>query len=122
MMVLYDKYGQPAPRAKIIEIHYDRPDGDYRGWNLWVWGTGIQDGQCDFRHIDEDGHAVARVEVIPGTASVGYILRLNDWEEKDGSGDRFIDCSGNDELVKVLVRDREQENGGNVDDPLQLTS
>ncbi|WP_019912357.1 type I pullulanase [Paenibacillus sp. HW567] len=121
MMVLYDKYGEPLPRAKIIEIHYDRPDGDYRGWNLWVWGTGIQDGQCDFRHM-EDGHAVARVEVLPETDKVGYILRLGDWEEKDGSGDRFIDCSGSAELIRVLVRDRGQENGGNADDPLQMTS
>lgn len=121
MMVLYDSYGEPAPRAKIIEVHYDRPDGDYRGWNLWVWGTGIQDGQCDFRHM-ENGRAVARIEAVPGTESVGYILRLNDWEEKEAGGDRFIDCSGSEALIKVLVKDREQMNDGNTDDPLQLTS
>ncbi|OKP92207.1 type I pullulanase [Paenibacillus sp. P32E] len=121
MMILYDKYGQPEPRSKIIEIHYERPDGDYRGWNLWIWGTGIQDGQCDFRQM-ENGHAVARIEVLPETASVGYILRLNDWEEKDGAADRFIDCSGSQELVKVTIRERLQENSGGKDDPLQLTS
>lgn len=53
MMVLYDKYGEPEPRSKIVEVHYDRPDGDYRGWNLWVWGTGIQDGQRDFQYMEE---------------------------------------------------------------------
>ncbi len=121
MMVLYDGYGDPAPRAKIIEVHYDRPDGDYRGWNLWVWGTGIQDGQCDFRQM-ENGRAVARIEVVPGTESVGYILRLNDWEEKEAGGDRFIDCSGSEELIKVLVKDRQQMDGGDTDGPLQLTS
>ncbi|MNN47498.1 Pullulanase precursor [compost metagenome] len=121
MMVLYDGYGEPAPRAKVVEVHYDRPDGDYRGWNLWVWGTGIQDGQCDFRYM-ENGRAVARIEVVPGTESVGYILRLNDWEEKEAGGDRFIDCSGSEELIKVLVKDREQMNGGKTDGPLQLTS
>ncbi|MBW4085238.1 type I pullulanase [Paenibacillus sp. S150] len=121
LMVLYDKYGQPGPRSKIIEIHYERPDGDYRGWNLWVWGTGIQDGQSDFRQM-KDGHAVARVEVLPEAASIGYILRLNDWEEKDGAGDRFIDCSGSKELIQVIIRDRVQENSGDKDDPLQLTS
>ncbi|MBT2288646.1 type I pullulanase [Paenibacillus albidus] len=107
MMVLFDKISAPGPRSKVIEIHYERPDADYRGWNLWVWGTGIQDGQCDFRQI-ENGCAVARIEVLPGTETIGYILRLNDWEEKDGGGDRFITFSGTEETVKVLVRDREQ--------------
>ncbi|MEK4330131.1 type I pullulanase [Paenibacillus sp. FSL R7-0312] len=122
MMVLYDKYGEPEPRSKVVEVHYERPDGDYRGWNLWVWGTGIQDGQRDFQHM-EDGHAVARIEVLPGTASIGYILRLNDWEEKDGAGDRFIDCSGSEEQVlKVTVRERKLEHDGEAADPLQRTS
>ncbi len=120
MMVLYDESSEPAPRAKIIEIHYERPDGDYKGWNLWVWDTGIQDGQCDFRYM-EDGRAVARIEVVPEAESIGYILRLNDWEEKDRGGDRFIDCSNGRELIKVLVRDREEGNGGLSDD-LQLSS
>lgn len=122
MMVLYDKYGEPEPRSKVVEVHYERPDGDYRGWNLWVWGTGIQDGQRDFQHM-EDGHAVARIEVLPGTASIGYILRLNDWEEKDGTGDRFIDCSGSEEQVlKVTIRERKLEHDGEAADPLQRTS
>ncbi|WNS46608.1 type I pullulanase [Paenibacillus sp. MMS20-IR301] len=121
MMVLYDKYGEAGPRSKIVEVHYERPDGDYRGWNLWVWGTGIQDGQQDFRHM-EDGHAVARIEVLPGTASIGYILRLNDWEEKDGSGDRFIDCSGIEEPVKVMVSERQQALAGSADETLPMIS
>lgn len=120
MMVLYDGYGEPPPRAKIIEVHYDRPDGDYRGWNLWVWGTGIQDGQCDFRQIEE-GRAVARIEVVPGTEQIGYILRLNDWEKKDGAGDRYIDCSGSEELLKVLVEDRGQD-AISAEDSVQLSS
>lgn len=122
MMVLHDGYGQPGPRAKIVEFHYDRADGDYRGWNLWVWDTGIQDGQADFRHM-EDGHAVARVEVVPGTENIGYILRLNDWEKKDGSGDRYVDCTVSDELIRVIVSDSRHEAGGDdAEDSLELTS
>ncbi|SEO14381.1 pullulanase, type I [Paenibacillus sophorae] len=104
LMVLYDECGTPPPRAKTVEVHYERSDGDYRGWNLWVWGTGIQDGQCDFRYM-EDGRAVATVEVLPETRSFGYILRVNDWEARDGSTDRFIDCSVNEEVIKVLIKD-----------------
>ncbi|MRN55930.1 type I pullulanase [Paenibacillus monticola] len=121
MMVLYDACGEPSPRAKVIEIHYERSDGDYRGWNLWVWGTGIQDGQGDFRQM-ENGRAIARIEVLPDTTSIGYILRLNDWEEKDGNGDHFIDCSSNEAVIKVLIRDREQESSEAADDDLKLTS
>lgn len=120
MMVLYDQCSDPAPRAKIIEVHYERSDGDYRGWNLWVWDTGIQDGQCDFRYM-ENGRAVARIEVVPEADSIGYILRLNDWEEKDGNGDRFIDCSSGGEFLKVLICDRDEDNDENSDD-LQLSS
>jgi pullulanase len=121
MMVLYDESGQPGSRSKIVEVQYERSDGDYRGWNLWVWGTGIQDGQCDFRYM-KDNRAVAKIEVLPETQSIGYILRLGDWEEKDGSGDRFIDCSGDTEVVKVIICDREPDDGEDEDDPLQLTS
>lgn len=121
MMVLYDGYGEPGPRAKTIEFHYERPDGDYRGWNLWIWGTGIQDGQCDFREM-QDGRAVARIEVVPGTEQVGYILRLNDWEKKDGTGDRYIDCSGSGELLKVLIKDQAQPDVQAAENSVQLSS
>jgi pullulanase len=121
MMVLYDVYGEPGPRSKTVEIHYERPDGDYRGWNLWVWDTGIQDGQCDFR-LMEDGRAVARIEVEPEAESIGYILRLNDWEEKDGSGDRFIECPPGEEIIKVLILEREHRSGATATEHLQLMS
>ncbi|UQZ37617.1 type I pullulanase [Paenibacillus sp. PK3_47] len=121
MMVLHDGYGEPAPRAKIVEFHYDREDGDYRGWNLWVWDTGIQDGQVDFRYM-QNGHAVARVEVSSGTEAIGYILRLNDWEKRDGSGDRYVDCSDSGELIKVLVSHRRHETGGDAGSTLELSS
>lgn len=121
MMVLYDVCGQPGPRSKSIEVHYERPDGDYRGWNMWVWGTGIQDGQCDFR-LMEQGRAVAKIEVLPETASIGYILRLNDWEERDGIGDRFIQCPPGQADLKIIIRDLDQQDVVTVDDPWQLTS
>ncbi|MDQ0191958.1 type I pullulanase [Paenibacillus wynnii] len=121
MMVLYDECKQPGPRAKIIQVHYDRPDGDYRGWNLWVWGTGIQDGQCDFRSM-ENGRAVAIIEALPEMETIGYILRVNDWEEKDGGGDRFIDCPPGEMLIKVVIHDREKDGGVTAEDHLLLTS
>lgn len=121
MMVLYDVYGEPAPRSKTVEVHYEREDSDYRGWNLWVWDTGIQDGQCDFRAL-EDGRAVARIEVSPETTSIGYILRLNDWEEKDREGDRFVDFLPEETFVKVRLVERGQRRGTPSAEHLEITS
>ncbi|WP_310549703.1 type I pullulanase [Paenibacillus glufosinatiresistens] len=118
LMILYDLCEEPRPRSRTIEIHYEREDGDYRGWNLWVWGTGIQDGQCDFTRL-KDGRAVALLEVQPETASVGYLLRLNDWEAKDGSADCYIDCSGEEDLIRVRIRGA---GGMQPDSSLGLTS
>ncbi|MNY73070.1 hypothetical protein D3C86_2117590 [compost metagenome] len=70
----------------------------------------------------ENGRAVARIEAEMGVQSVGYILRLNDWEEKSADGDRFIDCSGSEKLIKVLVRERRPSSPGNAHDPVQLSS
>ncbi|WP_379133235.1 type I pullulanase [Paenibacillus sp. sgz500958] len=121
MMVLYDTCSQPEPRAKTIEVHYERTDGEYRGWNLWIWGTGIQDGQYDFRYM-LDGRAVANIEVLPEITSVGYILRLNDWEEKEGSGDCYIHCPPDQENIKFLIRDKDSLTGQTPEDHWQLTS
>lgn len=105
MLVLYDREEAAPPRAKTVEVHYERPDRKYAGWNLWVWGTGIQDGQISFTRL-EDGRAVASIEVEPGRERIGYILRLNDWESREGEGDRHIVCRG-DETAKLLIRSAE---------------
>lgn len=119
MMVLYDESGKAPRRAKTVEVHYERSDGDYRGWNIWVWDTGIQDGQTDFRYM-EDGRAVAVIELHPQTRAFGYILRVNDWEARDGSTDRFIQCPEGEDDFKVLIRD--SGSGAIIEPQLSLTS
>lgn len=121
MMVLYDVQEDPGPPNRVVEVHYERRDGRYQGWNLWVWGTGVQDGQADFRYI-EDGRAVARIEVSPGSDSIGYVLRLNDWEAKDRSGDRVVELDGTGQTVKVLIRDVLSDGASVQAEHLPLTS
>ncbi|MFU0799142.1 MAG: type I pullulanase [Xylanivirga thermophila] len=89
----------------IIRFKYIRPDGDYGGWNIWVWYTGVKDGQIDFKEI-KDGAAIANIKVSPGTERVGFVLRKGtDWEEKDAySADRYIDIDKNELITKVTVR------------------
>src|SRR5690606_6442458 len=50
---------------RYIQVQYDRPDGNYAGWNLWVWGAGVKDDEIRFEKI-EDGKAIANIAIAPG--------------------------------------------------------
>ncbi len=81
-----------AVADREVVVHYWRPSGDYQGWNLWAWEAGRDGRQIDFGVADEAG-AVARWSV-PGSAQrVGFIARKGEWEQKDGTEDRFIDLA-----------------------------
>lgn len=72
-----------------IEIHYLRPDGNYTGWSVWIWEPG-RDGQAvEFEEVGPNG-AVARITLATQASEIGFIVRLNDWEQKDTDADRFI--------------------------------
>jgi len=87
---------------RYVQIRYERPDQNYTGWNLWVWYTGVRDGQIDFERIEKGG-AIANVEVAPGVTRFGFLVRLNDWEAKDVEQDRYIEFDAEEEFVKVIV-------------------
>ncbi len=74
----------------ILKVHYDRPDGEYDGWSVWLWPDGGEG--ADYPLEDEDGEMVATMEVEPGVTSVGFIVRTEDWG-KDIEDDQFIDIS-----------------------------
>ncbi|MEK3788673.1 type I pullulanase [Paenibacillus sp. FSL K6-1230] len=95
-------HSSPHP-YRTITLYYERPDQSYEGWNVWVWGTGLQDGQISLERI-EDGRAVAHIRVAPHVRRVGYILRLKQWEAKDIEMDRYIDIRPDEQHMQVLVR------------------
>jgi pullulanase len=72
-----------------VEIHYSRPDGNYTGWNLWIWEPGKDGKSYEFNEVGTYG-AVARFELTTSAKEIGFIVRLNDWEQKDTDADRFI--------------------------------
>lgn len=81
----------------ILKLHYHRADGAYTGWDVWLWAAG-RDG-AGYPFVEENGEMVATMEVEPGTTSVGFIVRTQDWE-KDINADQFIDIS---EMVSGTV-------------------
>ena len=82
-------------------IHYGgREDGDYAGWNVWVWEEG-KDGQSVAFTGDDDFGKVAVYQCSGNPSKIGFIVRLNEWEAKDTESDRFVTVS--DDLVEIWV-------------------
>ena len=72
-------------------IHYGgREDGNYDGWNLWVWEDG-KDGQSITFKAEDSFGKIAVYQTSNQPEKVGFIVRLNDWEDKDISDDRMIE-------------------------------
>ena len=75
----------------VIKLHYNRPDGVYDDWSVWFWNMG-QEG-VDIPFEDVDGEKVATFEVDPNVTSVGFIVKLPNWAQKDVNADQFIDVA-----------------------------
>ncbi|WP_030246723.1 pullulanase-type alpha-1,6-glucosidase [Streptomyces sp. NRRL S-350] len=100
--------GTPAPQPKptagarpYAVVHYNRPDGDYDGWNLYAWGD-LADGEATpwpaghpFTGRDAYG-AFAYVRLKPGASDVGFIVEKNG--AKDVDADRHIDVGSTGEV------------------------
>ena len=84
-----------------LRFHYHRPDGNYAGWNLWLWdNSSVSDTELNPPYEFEwiDGEMICTVKVAPETSEVGYVVRYLDWVDKDIYEDRFVDlydvCGG----------------------------
>ena len=108
VLLVVSMFAGVAPHAiadtgeRKISFSYERADGIYDGWNLWVWGTGVQDDRIDFSEV-KDGKAYATIAVSPEVEQVGFIVRKGDWEAKDGEKDRYITLNRNESITKVKV-------------------
>ena len=86
-----------AAEDLVLKLHYHREDGNYEGWDAWLWEIGGDGG--GFAFAEEDGEMVATKVVTPGVTSIGFIVRTADWA-KDVDKDQFIDIS---EMVSGTV-------------------
>ena len=95
----------PAPPQAVNRdyavVHYQRPDGDYTGWNLYAWGDIDPSEQTSwpaghaFSGVDSYG-AFAWVKLKPGATNVGFIVEDNG--TKDVDSDRSIDLTKTGEV------------------------
>jgi len=91
--------------ARTLQFSYIRPDGDYKDWNIWVWNTGVKDGEVLFDKV-ENGIATAAIEVHEDAIGVGFVLRKGtDWNtaKQDIPYDRVIPLTEDDRFMKVNV-------------------
>ncbi|MFJ9695039.1 pullulanase-type alpha-1,6-glucosidase [Kitasatospora sp. NPDC101183] len=100
--------GAPAPKPvptagsrPYAVVHYNRPDGDYDGWNLYAWGD-LADGEGTqwpaghpFTGRDAYG-AFAYVKLKPGASDLGFIVEKNG--VKDVDADRHLDLGATGEV------------------------
>ncbi len=76
-------------------IHYGgRADNNYDGWNMWIWEEG-RDGQSVAFTSSDDFGQIAIYQCKSDAAKIGFIVRLNEWEAKDVSEDRFVEVTDN---------------------------
>lgn len=90
-----------------VIVHYHRFDGSYTGWNLWLWPAKptAGDGAAYTFDASDDFGPVATAHVPGADTQVGIIVRLNNWEQKDVSQDRFIDTPNGSAEVWLLQGD-----------------
>lgn len=91
-----------------IRLAYERSDQNYNGWDVWVWGTGAKDDNIDFTSL-LDGRAIAQIGVGPDAERVGFIIRKENWTDREPGGDRFIEVSKSDPTTKVFVKSGETQ-------------
>lgn len=93
------------PRERCVLVEYDRPAGDYTGWNIYTWNSGFG-SDVSVPIADLGGKMVAKIPVKDSTADLmlSFCMRRsetgNDWAEKDG-GDHYVNVPANQTVVKA---------------------
>lgn len=80
-----------------VTIHYNREDQDYSNWDIWLWDTGSENTDAQAFEYEDDFGRVAEFKVKTGN-TFGYIIRKNDWSEKNYSDDQKLLVLGDTEI------------------------
>lgn len=113
--VLYDSVNEPDKVTEALTaepqniekrwalVEYDRPDGDYEGWNIYCWNSGFNDGK-NVKVEEINGKHYLRIPVKASEAdmTLSFCMRKstteNEWADKDG-GDHYITFPANQKVV-----------------------
>lgn len=85
----------PALAANSVRLHYRRPDGNYKGWALHIWGEGYNGAAVDWSapvpSTGMDSYGVFWDIPYNGKGRLGFIVHQGD--TKDPGPDQFFDPS-----------------------------
>ena len=93
------------PRERYAMVEYDRPAGDYDGWNIFTWNSGFGD-KVTINLQEMNGKMVAKIPVKDTTADMmlSFCMRRStaddEWADKDG-GDHYVSVPANQNVVKA---------------------
>ena len=100
------------PPVVTLTVHYQRTDGEYSNWNLWLWrnltnGTDsdVNKAGVAFTTSDDYGKSVTvEIDQMDKFENIGIIVRKGEWLAKDVSADRFISSIKADGKVEIWLR------------------
>lgn len=79
-----------TPTGKQTVLRYHRPDGDYKGWGLHVWGDSMVKTSWDeaLTPAGEDTYGVFwNISATPGGKTVDFLVHKGDWKDCSGALD-----------------------------------
>lgn len=95
------------PDRVQLTVNYYRYDGEYDGWNLWLWPQGQEGRGVSFEQSTDGVVAKATFENLQDLSSIGIIVRKstpsNNWAAKDVEQDRFIPLFRSDREGNIEV-------------------
>ena len=85
------KTAQDFGAETVLIVHYQRPDGKYEHWNLWIWPSKpvSKEGNRYLFEAEDDFGKYAIITFDEKHTELGFIVRTDNWD-KDISVDRFI--------------------------------
>jgi len=111
--VILPSMAQAANPASVsLTVHYQRPESDYTGWNLWLWknlatGSDVDVNPNGVTFTSDDAFGKIATVEIPGMDKfddIGIIVRKGSWDAKDVENDRFIKQIAADGKVEIWLR------------------
>lgn len=92
-------------RERYVMVEYDRPEGDYDGWNIYSWNTGFgSETELYTTKINGKHYIIVPVKDSEADFTLGFCMRKttedNAWADKDG-GDHYIVVPADQNVVKA---------------------
>ena len=87
----------PTYEEASVRFHYNRADGSYQNWALWLWTDDLEGQEYAFNGTDSYG-AVASYPLstwdMTGDDRIYFIVKsAGSWDAKDPDGDRYVDLA-----------------------------